>query len=428
MKKSIKLKQDRALKLKAQTDLIEKIRAENREYTPEEEKLLDDGIAEVKTLDAQIEREEKLEALELRQKEYDAIPVVTEVNDGEGTEKNKLEKRYSITRAMRLARKGNALDGVEKEMNEIAINESREAKVGIPEDATINIPIGVLRSGQSVSEDAGDFGGKLVVANAPIVQTAFSPRLFLETLGATRLSGLSGGDVPLPVFGNYKFGWYGETDEIKDQKTKIVGPVLSPKRLGAAVPISNLLIMQSSISVDAMVMGQLRVGYETALQLAAINGSGVNNEPTGLLNNSGVQTVTHAVASPSWAHITELQGLVEVADSTEENLGYLMDPQLRSILKRVTKDAGSGRFLLEGKEIDGYLAVSTSLVPTLGGNKVLIYGDWSQMFIGEWGSISMIVNPWTKIKQNSLEVVVNAHADVQIAQAKAFAVDKFLKS
>ena len=141
-------------------------------------------------------------------------------------------------------------------------------------------------------------------------------------------------------------------------------------------------------------------------------------------------------ALPTWELITELQGLLDQNDATDLSRGYLVSPKLAALLKTVKKDAGSGRFLMEAGLIDGYRTVATSLVPAIapvvGPPAVpelhhLIFGDFSQLFIGQWGGVQFVVDPLTAANANSLKVVVNMEGDVQVANKKAFAVNSFLK-
>lgn len=429
-KKSDLLKQQRSAKLDAQQALNTKAKAENREFTAEEETTFDLTQGEIEALDVQIERAEKVEKNEIEIASRLAKPVVGDKggeDGGEGAEKRKLVLAYSVTRHIMLAREGKPLDGVEKEMNDIAIAESRAAGVKIDDNATVHIPMSVLRgTGQSVSEDSGAYGGVLVHDQAPRVQPTFSPKLFLEELGATRLSNLQGGDLPLPVAGAATFQWLGETEEITEQKVGIAGPVLSPHRLGAAIPISNRLLMQSSVDVQKMVMDILRTGYENALQTAAVNGPGTGNTPRGILNTVGIFSAAHTAGPATRAYLLALQGAIEAANSTEKDLGFLLHPSVKYALMGIATDPGSGRFLLENGTVNGAKTVSSTLVPALSGNRPVIYGDWSQLFIGEWGSLSLVVNPWSKLKSGQIEVVAQAYADVAIAQPSAFAVDKFI--
>ncbi|WP_271856080.1 phage major capsid protein [Patiriisocius marinus] len=435
MKRSDELKQKRASAIEAQNKISTTATAEKRDALNADETIefnkLDD---EINGLTADIEQEERQERAAVRNAAMAgaaAASVIPSNDGGEAKEKGVLAQRASVTKAIRSAMSNTPLTGAEKEMNELAIEESRAAGVNIPDNAKVNIPMSFLRAtAQTVSEDSGTYGGALVQNQAPRVQMPFSPAGLMEQLGATRWTGLSGGDIPLPVLKDYDFAWLAETAAITPQKKEIAGPTLSPKRLGAAVEISNRLLLQSSVDVEAMIRGRLIAGYDRAIDTAAINGSGTSNQPLGLLNNTGVSTGVSTDADvPTKALVAELVSLVETANATSQNLSFLGAPALKYLLEITKLDTGSGRFLMEKmNELLGYNFVSSTLVPTLSGNQPLIYGDWSQMFIGEWGALSVLSDPYSGALSNSVRLVLNGHADVQIAQPTAFAVNKFFNA
>ena len=438
MKKSVELKQQRSALIDKQGGLLETRKKENREFTEEESKEFNALDEQIAAKDSEIEQAEKEEKAAQRAAsnaagKEDRGESLKPINreGGEAKEKRELSQRASVTKAIRSAMSGKELDGAEKEMNDLAIEESRNAKVDIPENSKVNIPMSFLRaSAQTVSEDSGDYGGALVHNNAPRVQMPFSPAGVMDQLGATRWRGLSGGDIPLPVLSEYDFAWLAETAAITPQKKEIDGPTLSPHRLGAAVGISNRLLIQSSVDIEAMIRQQLLRGYERAIDSAAINGSGVSNQPLGILNNTDVPTGASVDADvPSKALVAELVSLVETANATQQSLAFLGAPGLKYLFETTLLDAGSGRFLMEKMgELLGYKFVASTLVPLLSSNYPLIYGDWSQMFIGEWGSLSVLSDPYSGSLSNEVRLVVNGHADVAIAQPTAFAVNKFFNA
>jgi HK97 family phage major capsid protein len=186
--------------------------------------------------------------------------------------------------------------------------------------------------------------------------------------------------------------------------------------------------MQASPDVEQMVFDGLRNGFSTLLESAAINGAG-GVAPLGLLSYLGVNaSATVASAAATYALICELQGLIEAADSTENNLGYIMHPKLKAVLKQLKKDAGSGQFVFQDGLLDGYKAVSTTLMPVLntGANYPLIFGDFSQMTIGQFGALNFKVNPYSADLEDSVRITLNTHADMQIANPKSFAKNAFL--
>lgn len=434
MKKSVELKQTRASKLEAQKGIIEAAKKENREFTAEENAQLDSLDNEIDVLDGQIKDAEKVEARELRIAQMTAAPVTTERGAGEENEFGKLAKRFSIVAALRSVVRGEELTGAELEMHQIGVAENKAARVEAPSTTRLSLPVSMRATQQTVTQDSGNFGAALKQDQAPMVVDALRPKLFLEEMGATLMTGLSGGNLPLVRAQDFTMEFLAEGAAITPHKKQYAGPTLSPKRAGGAVDISNQLIMQSSPDVEAMIMSGLRNGFATLLNQNAINGAG-GVAPTGILNYSGInESATTAAAVASWAAIQELQGLIEEDNATSENLGWLLHPKLKSILKQIKVDAGSGIFLATNETIDGIRYQSTSLIPVLedGDPAVnvypLIYGDFSQLFIGQWGAMNIGVNPYSADLSDSIRLVLNTHADVQIAQPACFAVNAFLKA
>lgn len=426
MKKSAELKQERASKIQAQTELRNAAQARNESLNETETASFRALQTEIEALSLKITDEENFEANQ--RSIAGAAAAATSGLDTEVKEKRKMEARFSIGAALRMAGTGK-YSGLEKEINEMGAEEARANGKEVSE-YSLNIPASMVRaSAQTAGQDAAAFGGALIQDSAPRLVESFIPKLFLEQMGATMFTGLTGGSVPLPMIDNFNFTWADETEEILSQKSAISGPKLSPKRAGAVVLISNRLLNQSSIDVQSKIMSMLGEGAARALNSAAISGLTANKQPVGIINMSGIQTSTQiAAAAATWARIVELQGLLDSADASDVNRGYLCSPKLLAALKTIAKDPGSAAgFIAQNGLIDGYKTVGTSLVPTIGGNlHSLIFGDFSQLFIGQWGGIQFVVDPLTAAASASLKVVVNLEADIQVANKKAFAINSFL--
>lgn len=428
MKKSDQLKQQRTAVLRAQQAIVDKAKAENRDFTAEEQAELDAKDQEVEDFEKQIETAEKNEAREDRIAAMTARSVGTGFHgNGDATaeerEVNAMKQRFSISKAIRTAAAGEAQTGLEAELNQEAQKEARSLNLQFnTTDRSFSIPASMVRAThQTVTEDSGDFGGVLVPTDVRMVES-FIPRLILEDAGATFLSGLSG-NVALPKAADFAYNWLNETEAITLVASEIEGPILKPKRAGAGVAISNQLLMQSSVSVDTMIYNKLRTAAKLALEKAAINGDGVK-APLGLLNTPGILTAAATVgADATWEDIVELWGLIEAADA---GIGtFALNAKLAASLRTIAKDAGSGRFLMENLTIDGAKTIISNIIQTLAGNETLIYGNFNEMFIGQWGGVNFVAvdDP----EKASVKIISNMWADVAIANPTAFAVNKFLK-
>lgn len=437
MKKSDLLKQKRAQKIEAQKVLHNTAEAETRSLNETETTSFRALQKEIAGLDGEIEDALAYEE-NLRSVADKSGKSVFGDEDEDASEKRskKPERSYSLAAHIRGVMNGK-LTGAELEAQTRGSAEF-EASGAEVNDGAIYIPADLMNraSQQTVSQDGGLYGGQLVVDQTPILIDGFMPRLFLEDLGANVWTGLTGGDIPLPVSPNYDFEWLDEGEALTVQKKQFGTSKLSPKRVGAFVSISKRLIIQSSVDVENAIKSKLRDGIRRALEFVAIQGLAVNKQPVGILNKPGVLSSVNQVAfgPATYANIVELQGLVEGADSTQNSVGYLTNPRLFSKLKTVSKGTDMGGAINMMNTIDGVKTVATSLVPAIpgaGANPAtypLIYGDFSQLYVGIWGGMEIVVDSTSTeaASRNSVNLIINMLADVQIAIPQAFAVNTFI--
>jgi HK97 family phage major capsid protein len=58
-------------------------------------------------------------------------------------------------------------------------------------------------------------------------------------------------------------------------------------------------------------------------------------------------------------------------------------------------------------------------------DKAFIVGDWSNLAIGNWGGIDIVVDPYTVAVAGQVRIVVNAFFDAKVLRANAFAVGTY---
>jgi HK97 family phage major capsid protein len=430
MKKSAELKQERAQKIEAQRNLVEGAKTGKRDMDEKETTTFRTLQTEIETLSGQITDalayEDNLRSIE-GSKGTGFVP------EGGEAPKAKSKRAYSLAAHIR-GMMGGKLTGAELEAQEMGVKERQLRGLEVNDKAVYIPEVFMTRATQqTVSQDAGEYGGELVSDAAPRLIDGFMPKLFFEALGANVWTGLTGGDIPLPVSSNYTFEWLDEGEAITGQKQKFTGPKLSPKRAGALVSITKKLLMQTSIDVEATIRQRLQDGIRRTLESVAIQGLAASGEPVGILNTVGVSASANQTASgaATYANIVELQGLVEDADATEISLGYLCNPKLRAKLKTISKGTDMGGAICQNNLIDAMPTVSTSLVKKIAGTPdtfPIIYGDFSQLYVGVWGGIEIIVDAVSTeaASKASVNLIINMEADVQIANPKAFAKNNFM--
>lgn len=261
---------------------------------------------------------------------------------------------------------------------------------------------------------------------AGLVPTHTEASMFIDTLRANTLMGrlgariLSGldGNVPIPKkTSNGTFSWLGDGASAGDSDVNVGNVTLSAKHIGGAVPMSFQLLRQSSPAAEQMVRADLLAGINLGIDRAAFQGTGVGNQPTGVLNVAGVGTITLADATnkiPTWAEAVQMEGLIDDADALMENLAYVFRSTMASSLKSTPKDAGSGQFVVQGGECNGYTAYSTTQVP----NNTSLFGNFADVIIGTWGVVELI--PDRDANSGQLKIGCHQLADVQVRHAESF--------
>jgi len=162
-------------------------------------------------------------------------------------------------------------------------------------------------------------------------------------------------------------------------------------------------------------------GVAVATDFAGLAGSGANGEPTGVLNTSGITSVSGA--SAGYATVVGVQK--SVADSNAVlnagALGYCTTPTVAELWKGKQRFSGSDSPLWQGAlnrgVVEGIPALATKQMPAA----TALYGDWSSLLLLEWGVLEIEVNPFTNFKAGIVGVRVMWSLDVVVRHPSSFA-------
>jgi HK97 family phage major capsid protein len=207
-----------------------------------------------------------------------------------------------------------------------------------------------------------------------------------------------------------------------------------PKRLSVTVPISLQNLLQSSIDLERYTINEINLAIENAIDAAAINGTGTG-QPLGILNNTNVNTVATGTngSDPTWDMIIDAETNVFVANASAAKMNYIMNPKTRGKLKKTKHAAGDLNYIMgTDGNVNGYASATSNHVPSnltkgTGTNlSALVFGDFSQLNIHQWGFMDLSVDEYSRKKEGLVEVTVNIFLDVMVKQPKAFSVTKGL--
>jgi len=408
--------------------LIDKRKAEKRAFTPEEDTQYNELRAE---FDRLTDRLKELEADEKR-----ALDMA-----GASFRKNYMNKpaseveKYSMRKAILAKVEGRQLDGVELEMHQEAVKEARESGInlsgfGIPTIVLDHIQQKRAMSATGQTTNAGDQGGMAIVTEKQGLIEALRPLLVLSKLGVQTMGGLVG-NVDLVKGTSTATAWEGENTDANETSSTISKSSFSPKRLAAFAKISKQLLLQSDINFQSFVMSDIYKAIAQAVESAGISGASGSTNPVGILATSGIGSVlgdTNGLAM-AWEHIVKLEREIAIDNALMGSLGYLTNHKVKAALKQTKLDSGSGLFIWpqSANELNGYQVEVSNLVPSnlekSGGSNLsaMIFGNWADMVIGQWGGIDMIVDNITLAEQGQIKLVTNSYWDIFIKRPESFA-------
>lgn len=445
MKTANELRDQRAVLTEELDVLVEIAKDEKRELNEEESTRSEEILAEVEKLDAKIERQSKIEK-RLAQRTQSEQKVEVRHKKAPISEEKKVVKRYNFLKAINAyATRDGKLDGVELEMHQEA---KREAQTQGRVIEGLGVPGMFFRqpSKRDMTVGTPTAGGNTVqtTIDNELIEYLW-PRTTVESLGATVLSGLTS-NFTLPRKSAVPTAtWEGETDANAESNPTTDTVALTPNRLGTYVDISKQLLVQTQVpGLDSIVRGDIERSIAQALETAIINGSGSGNQPTGILNDGSVTTVAIGATggAPDWANIVDLENGVASANADVGRLAYLTTPGIRSLLKTTEKATNTGMFIWDNApmggvsptigegQLNGYRAAVSTLVPSnltksTGINlHAIIFGNWADCIIAQFGGMDIVIDPYTQATNTLLRIVVNSWWDTDRRHSESFAVIK----
>jgi HK97 family phage major capsid protein/HK97 family phage prohead protease len=237
--------------------------------------------------------------------------------------------------------------------------------------------------------------------------------------GARMLPGLVG-NVAIPKkTAASAGGWISTEGGAASESEPTFGTVsMVPRNVGAFTDMTRQLILQSTPAIEALVRDDLTQALALAIDKGALEGTGLSGQPVGLLSTVGVnKPAAFADAVPTFGEMVALETAVAEDNALSGNLSYITDASTYGGLKTQRKDAGSGMFVIEGNQANGYPVIRTQQATA--GN--VYFGNFSDMLIGMWGGLDLTVDPYTASTTGTVRVVALQTVDVAVRNAVSFA-------
>ena len=344
---------------------------------------------------------------------------------------------FSLVRALNAALTGDwSKAGFEREVSQTLAKRSGRETTGffMPSDITMQRD---TTPGYMVGQATQ--GGNLVATELRTGSfiDLLRAKAMVTRMGATVISGLVGNvEIPRQTGASTTY-WLAENGAPTESNATFDKVSLKPKTIGALSSISRNLLLQSSMNVEAFVRNELAVSLALGIDLAALCGTGTNNQPTGIANVSGICTVEGGTngGSLTFDKLIDMETQVATANADVTNMYYLCNAATIGFLKKIKNTTGDyiWKPITEAVrngfpgEVNGY-AVGRSNQVRSGVEKgtaknchEIYFGNWADLLIGEWGFLEIDVNRYgDQWKSGGVEVRALQSIDIAVRHPKSF--------
>jgi HK97 family phage major capsid protein len=193
---------------------------------------------------------------------------------------------------------------------------------------------------------------------------------------------------------------------------------MTPKTFAITTSFSRLGRLQSTPQLQQIAVDDLLAVSALARDLSGHHGTNANGQPCGIVSTDGVllQTSKPGIINDD---IIDMETAVAEANLDVESMAYVTRATVRGLLKKRPITEGQVPKIWEKNEMNGYAADVSNQIAA----GYLFFGDYSQLMIGEWGGIELVLDPFTS-KAGVIYATAYLTIDVVLRYAQSFAFYK----
>lgn len=380
----------------------------------------EDETRQMAALDAEYRTNETRYRAALVAEDTERREAGAELETRSGQEWAELVGRFELRQVALALDEGRQLEGATAEI----VTELRNAGGyrGVP------VPWAALevRAGETVAAGVPD-----PVQTRPVIDRLF-PESMAGRMGAQVVT-IDHGAVEWPVTTSaVSAGW------ASTETGNVAGPTayattdkaLRPEHtLGIQMRITRRALKQAGPALESAVRRDMQGAMGQALDHAVFLGSGTNGEPLGVITGASTYGITSTAvnAAASWGAIREavVRFMTANAAGAPSAVRLMLRPEVWSALddeadadlaktewEKLTGNIPAGNIAMTANALaapTGTPAASSALLTTSAGGV-------SPIFVGLWGAVDMIRDPYTDAQSGGLRVTALATADVTVAR------------
>ena len=285
-------------------------------------------------------------------------------------------------------------------------------------------------------------------AGGNLIQTELLEQNFVEALrnrtivgelGARYFPGLIGNvAIPRRSGDNTAYWIAGDNGDSITESTGTFDQItMQPKTVGALTKYSHLMKLQSTPEIESVIRQGFIAIIANAIDAAALNGSGSSNQPTGVLNTTGIGSVAGGTngAAADLDDFIDLKKEVSVDNADLSSCAFVTNAKVEGAVHKL-KDS-NGDYILDpyGAELGSQQILSrrleiTNAIPSnlskgSGSNlSAILYGNFADLYIGLFGDLEVLVDPFSDFAKGTTAVRILQSIDIGLAHPQSFAAMK----
>jgi hypothetical protein len=332
---------------------------------------------------------------------------------------NKTVKGADFARAFSALAEGRKLEGALAEIDQEGKRSSLDGGGG----NSFSYPTTWLGTRAGGPDDfqagSGDGSGFVPTVVPKFIEALMAPTA-IEKLGATQLNGLVG-TIQFPRESTAA-GATAATEVAAgaDSGLAIDQWQMSPKRYSSKTTYSKQLMLQSPLAAETIIANALRRGHNRELNTAMFSGGG-GAAITGLMTYTGISAPTIADGTDYEQICAALRKAVLESHGDLAASKFAISPLTDEFFGSAVNVTGVDALVRDGK-IKGnefmatpYLADASAILGQI------VYGDFSNILFGNWGSLDFLVDPYTAANTAQIVIHLNRWVDMLAQNPEAFA-------
>lgn len=282
------------------------------------------------------------------------------------------------------------------------------------DDRNLYLSLGNLRG---LSASVQNLGGYLIGTETSDIKAALRPFNAVIASGAQveqRVGNLAvRREITVPTA-----QFLAETDTITEGSQVFGQATAQPKRCSLFLTRTIQLDKQVPELGDFVAESAAR-SIGTGAERAALQGTGLMGEPTGIFNSSGVQTVTYSGAA-TWtlalSHIAKSAN----QNALDANIKFIAHPSVREKWMNLQRFTGASTSLWSD---DDTIAGKQAFVTTNCPSTSIVCGDWTLCSFVFWGPLQLTVDPFSNKRSEKIEIVATQYCDVVFVYPNAYTIN-----